>query len=215
MTCGGLQSAHTSALPAAVADLTAGSRDKINVHLMIRGERPSSVPTGHHRAALKLASSVTYVARGLYADRRRTLEAGVKAVQDRDPGAKVSGKRLMDYCVWLIEAFEGVVPSDIRVLISGVCLHSGGRHRGGGSGFSFHAGHDPARAVVVLGLVPPARPPGHTIRRRGRLGHRDLGGRGRLGRGTDALALERRGRHAGGIAQVGLEKAVSVSVGHV
>jgi hypothetical protein len=27
--------------------------------------------------------------------------------------------------------------------------------------------------------------------------------------------LERRGRHAGGIAQVGLEKAVSVSVGHV
>lgn len=60
----------------------------MNVHLLIRGERPVS-PTGHHRAALTLATSVTYIPRNLYADRRQTLEAGVLTVKSRNPEAQV------------------------------------------------------------------------------------------------------------------------------
>jgi hypothetical protein len=86
VTCGGIQSAHTSAFPAAMADFAG---DAIRVHLCVRGERPAGDAVGHHRLALEAASSATYISRCDYADRQKMLENRAVEIRASIPTGKV------------------------------------------------------------------------------------------------------------------------------
>lgn len=82
VTCGGLQSAHTTAVAAVCA------RHGIKAHLLVRGERPA-VPTGHHLYA-RMLGEVVYVTRAEYADRGAMLEKYAQQLvqQEQHPGGE-------------------------------------------------------------------------------------------------------------------------------
>lgn len=89
VTCGGLQSAHVSAVSAALAHAAAAAGQRVRTHLLLRGERPP-VLAGHLLLASMHAASVTYVTRAEYADRAVMLQRRREELQAADAGAKVS-----------------------------------------------------------------------------------------------------------------------------
>ena len=66
VTCGGVQSAHTSAVAAVAA------AHGITAHLLVRGEAPPT-PTGYHLLA-RWFGNVGYVSRAEYTDRTAILD---------------------------------------------------------------------------------------------------------------------------------------------
>lgn len=89
VTCGGLQSAHVSAVSAALAHAAAAAGQRVRTHLLLRGERPP-VLAGHLLLASMHAATVTYVTRTEYADRAAMLQRRREELQAADAGAKVS-----------------------------------------------------------------------------------------------------------------------------
>ncbi|GAX76314.1 hypothetical protein CEUSTIGMA_g3760.t1 [Chlamydomonas eustigma] len=89
VTCGGLQSAHTSAVSAALNEASVLYGRHVRVHLLVRGERPA-FPTGHHLMALMHAETVTYVNRSRYANRQAMLTEEAQLLSKRYFNSKVA-----------------------------------------------------------------------------------------------------------------------------